>query len=105
MVQIVRQTFFRLPAEHHKAAEAAYEKMRGANKKDGRDYIVDLQVYKLHNDPRSGGFTFMARSVFSSLDDMRYYDDQDEAHTELKKTLKPNVLGGQDGVMTVYMDA
>ena len=38
------------------------------------------------------------------LDDMKYYDDHDEAHTLLKQTIGPKLLGGKEGVMTVYMD-
>jgi hypothetical protein len=47
----------------------------------------------------------LAKTVFASLDDMKFYDDTDEAHTVLKQTVGPRVLGGKAGVMTVYYDS
>ena len=41
----------------------------------------------------------MAKSEFSSLDDMKYYDDECEAHKTLKIGAKSL---GVEGVMTVY---
>lgn len=40
-------------------------------------------------DPaRSRGYTVVARSEFASLEDMRWYDEQDPAHAALKETAR-----------------
>lgn len=59
-------------------------------------------------DARSQGFTLISKSEFASLEDMKYYDDQCEAHQALKSFamekcevkglltvyFKPQVVGG-----------
>jgi hypothetical protein len=51
---------------------------------------------------RSQGFTFVAKSEFASLDDLKYYDTGCEAHTTLKAGAKEL---GIEGIMTVYFSA
>ena len=52
-------------------------------------------------DPRSAGFTFAAKSEFSSVADMKYYDEECEAH----KALKVDAKGfGVEGMMMIYYD-
>lgn len=55
-----------------------------------------------YNDQRSNGFNFVAQTIFKSLGDMKYYDDECEAHTEIKGALKGHVQGPP---LVVYMDA
>lgn len=50
---------------------------------------------------RNQGFTVAANTVFSSLDDMKYYDEDCDAHKTIKAYLKPRI----QGVMTVYHEA
>lgn len=38
------------------------------------------------DDARSNGYTVVARTVFASLEDMKYYDTECAAHKELRKT-------------------
>jgi hypothetical protein len=47
----------------------------------------------------------MAQTLFASLDDMKYYDDHDEAHFTLKGKIGPRLEGGKSGAMVVYMPA
>lgn len=61
-----------------------------------------MQAYKLYEDPRSQGFTIAAKTNFESVEDMKYYDEQCEAHNALKGAVKPLVMGPP---MMFYMDA
>jgi hypothetical protein len=66
---------------------------------DGKPYILSLQAGPTFDDARSNGFTFAAKSEFASVDDMKYYDAECEAH----KTLKLNSQSlGIEGRMVVY---
>jgi hypothetical protein len=55
-----------------------------------------------HDDPRSQGYTMVARTVFESKEAMDYYDNECEAHGAIKALLKPRVAGPP---LVVYMDA
>ena len=50
-------------------------------------------------DQRSQGFTFVAKSEFASMDDMRFYDAECPAHQALKKEA---MTLGVEGLLTVY---
>ncbi|KAI4147672.1 MAG: hypothetical protein LQ340_005446, partial [Diploschistes diacapsis] len=67
---------------------------------DGEPYIVSVAANPLLPDQRSQGFTFVARTAFASLDDMRFYDEECEAHKDVKKVVGPHA----QGVMTVYWE-
>jgi hypothetical protein len=55
-----------------------------------------------HEDPRSQGYTMVARTVFKSKNDMDFYDNDCEAHKAIKILLKPNIAAPP---LVVYMDA
>jgi hypothetical protein len=56
-----------------------------------------------HDDPRSKGYTIVAQSSFYNLDDMKYYDEADASHQELKKTARE--LGLSEPPLTVYAES
>lgn len=56
-----------------------------------------------HNDPRSKGYTVVAQSSFYSLDDMKYYDETDPSHQELKKIARESGLA--EPPLTVYVES
>ena len=66
---------------------------------DGKPYILSLVAGQTHEDQRSQGYTVAAKSEFSTLEDMKYYDTDCEAHQTLKAGAKSL---GVEGVMTVY---
>jgi hypothetical protein len=68
---------------------------------DGKPYILSLQAGPLFEDARSAGFTFAAKSEFKSVEDMKYYDADCEAHKVLKANAKTL---GIEGMMMVYYD-
>lgn len=43
------------------------------------------------DDPRNQGYTVCAQTTFASLEDMNYYDNECEAHKELKSKAKGKV--------------
>jgi len=67
---------------------------------DDKPYILEVQGYKLFDDPRAQGFNFLARTVFASLEDHGYYDTECEAHKNLKLNLGNRIEDG--GIMSVY---
>ncbi|KAL1851016.1 hypothetical protein Daus18300_012685 [Diaporthe australafricana] len=90
-------------AENQAKLLAAYEKLAQEQKRDGKPYIAFLSAGVAHDDPRSKGYTIVAQSSFYSLDDMKYYDETDPSHQELKKTAKE--AGLAEPPLTVYVDA
>jgi hypothetical protein len=70
---------------------------------DGKPYIVRCEAYRLYDDPRSLGYTVVGKTVFESLEDMKFYDEECAAHKTLKANIGPKVEGGPP--MTVYMDS
>ncbi|KAF2434461.1 stress responsive A/B barrel domain protein [Tothia fuscella] len=106
MGKINRVTMFKIPNEEDvKAALTAYTKLSEDHSKDGKPYILAVKAAKLYPDPRSQGYTLAAHTSFSSLEDMKYYDEDCAAHKALKGVLGPKVDGGPKGVLTWYADA
>ena len=56
-----------------------------------------------HDDPRSKGYTLVARTVFDNKEDMDYYDNECAAHAGIKAALRSKVVDGPP--LTLYMDA
>lgn len=65
-------------------------------------YIQVSAGHIAHDDPRSRGYNFIARTVFLSKEDMEYYDTECAAHGEIKALLKGKVEDGPP--LVVYMD-
>jgi len=53
------------------------------------------------DDQRSQGYTVAVVSVFKSKEDMKYYDDECEAHAALKQVAK----SVHKGAMMVYFES
>ncbi|KAL7913513.1 hypothetical protein GGI35DRAFT_212158 [Trichoderma velutinum] len=98
--RVHRITMFKLPSEEsQKKLVEEYKTLRENNRKDGQPYILSMAAGPAEPDQRSQGFTFVAKSEFASLEDMKYYDEECVAHQALKKAA--GTLG-VEGVMTVY---
>ncbi len=72
----------------------------GLGFQDGKPYITYLSAGVAETNPRSLGYTVVAKSEFASPEDMRYYDDECPAHATLKKTAA--LLGMAEKPLTVY---
>ncbi len=71
-------------------------------RQDGKPYILSCTASKLYDDPRSQSYTICAQTSFANLEDMKYYDEQCEAHKTLKSTVGPKAAAPP---ITMYMDA
>jgi hypothetical protein len=112
---LLRVTLFKIPDPADvETTLASYEKLKANNSKvasrlvrspslgtpsdkslqDGKPYILQQSASKLYDDARTQGYTVSARTIFSSLDDMKYYDEECAAHNELKSVVKSLVKGG-----------
>ncbi|KAF2493368.1 hypothetical protein BU16DRAFT_541068 [Lophium mytilinum] len=69
---------------------------------DGKKYIFAASTSKLHEDPRSQGYTVAARIIFHSMADMKYYETECAAHAAIKEAGKGKAT---DVPLVVYMDA
>ncbi|TFB00690.1 hypothetical protein CCMA1212_007131 [Trichoderma ghanense] len=98
--RVHRVTMFKLPSEEgQKKLLEQYQILRENNRKDGKPYILSIAAGPAEPDQRSQGYTFVAKSEFASLDDMKFYDAECPAHQALKKTA---LTLGVEGVLTVY---
>ncbi|KAL7931070.1 hypothetical protein V8C35DRAFT_311180 [Trichoderma chlorosporum] len=98
--RVHRVTMFKLPSEEsQKKLVELYQTLKATNSKDGKPYILAVAAGPAEPDQRSQGFTFIAKSEFASLEDMKYYDEECVAHQALKKTA---MTLGVEGIMTVY---
>lgn len=43
---------------------------------NGKPYILSVNAHRPVNDPRTQGYNFLAHTTFSSLDDVKYYDEE-----------------------------
>ncbi|KAF2621579.1 hypothetical protein BU25DRAFT_415957 [Macroventuria anomochaeta] len=103
MSKIVRMTLFKLTdAAVIKEAIQKYSTLTQDAVKDGKPYIQQATAHQPYDDPRSQGYTLVARTVFNSKADMDYYDNECAAHTAIKSFIKPKVGGPP---LVVYMDA
>ncbi|KAL0937730.1 stress responsive A/B Barrel domain-containing protein [Colletotrichum truncatum] len=99
--RVHRVTMFKIADEGQRQALIEQYKVLGStHKKDGKPYILSMVVGPAIDDPRSQGFTVVAKTEFASLEDMRFYDDECAAHGVLKSFVKEKLTVG--GVMSVY---
>ncbi|KAI4763898.1 hypothetical protein E4T52_04196 [Aureobasidium sp. EXF-3400] len=92
--QVHRTTLFKIPDSNDiQAVLDKYATMAQDAKKDGKPYILRCVAGPAVDDARSQGYTLAAQTTFSSLDDMKYYDNECEAHAALKAVAKTKVEG------------
>ncbi|KAI4728062.1 hypothetical protein E4T49_04201 [Aureobasidium sp. EXF-10728] len=92
--QVHRTTLFKIPESRDvQAVLEKYATLAKDAKKDGNPYILRCTAGPALADQRSQGYTLAAQTTFSSLDDMKYYDNDCEAHAALKAVAKGKVDG------------
>jgi len=69
--------------------------------RNGKPYILAISAGGAGPDSRSQGWNFAVKSQYATKEDMDFYDNDCEAHIELKKVARPLV----EGVMTVWWDS
>lgn len=100
--KIIRITMFKLPKTNIAAVTELYSTLSKTAVKNGEPYILSLEAGPAHEDARSQGYSFVAKSEFKTIEDMRFYDNECVAHQVLKFGTKPL---GVEGVMTIYYEA
>ncbi|KPM41948.1 hypothetical protein AK830_g4621 [Neonectria ditissima] len=99
---IQRVTLFKIPSPEDQARLIdIYRTLPARAIKDGKPYIISAAVGPTFDDVRNQGYTLAALSVFASLEDMKYYDNECAAHGELKKVAKTL----HQGAMMVYFQS
>ncbi|KAK5005693.1 hypothetical protein BJ546DRAFT_1069490 [Cryomyces antarcticus] len=99
---IYRVTMFKIPDPANvQPMLDKYATMKQDAKKDGKPYILSCVAGRAVSDPRNQGYTLYAQTSFASLEDMKYYDEQCEAHQALKAVGKGKV---DPPPIVLYMD-
>ncbi|KAF2853332.1 hypothetical protein T440DRAFT_466308 [Plenodomus tracheiphilus IPT5] len=102
MPNIVRLTLFKLPdAAVVQEAIQKYSTLSQDANQDGKPYVQLSAANRVHDDPRSQGFTLLTRTVFESKEDMDFYDNEDDAHKAIKALIKPKIT---EMPLVVYSD-
>lgn len=70
-------------------------------RQDGKPYILRCVAGRTKDDERNQGYSLCAETTFASLEDMKYYDEQCEAHAALKTVAKDKVAPPP---LMMYMD-
>ncbi|CAG8950064.1 hypothetical protein HYFRA_00008296 [Hymenoscyphus fraxineus] len=99
---IRRLTLFKIPSSHIPSLQEGYKTLSSTAIKDNKPYIQSLQTYPAKPDQRSQGYTVVAILEFASLEDMKYYDEECEAHKVLKG--KAGGLGLEGPPLSVYFE-
>lgn len=71
-----------------------------ARTQDGKPYIVAAAVGQSFDDPRNKGYNISVKTTFASMEDMKYYDTECEAHKALKAVAGPV----KEDVLTTYYE-
>ena len=96
---IHRITLFKIPSKEGQARLTdIYRGMPQRALKDGKPYILSATVGPTYDDARNQGYNLAALTVFESVEDMKYYDNECAAHAELKQVARTLY----EGVMMVY---
>ncbi|RAL08883.1 Dabb family protein [Aspergillus homomorphus CBS 101889] len=102
MPQIERITLFKIPNEEDIPKVLEQFKILGRDAtKDGKPYIINAAVGQSFPDARNQGWNVSVKTAFASLDDMKFYDQECEAH----KALKAVVLPLKQDIMTTYFES
>ncbi|UNI24083.1 hypothetical protein JDV02_009859 [Purpureocillium takamizusanense] len=98
--RVHRITMFKAPKpEDQQKLLAEYKIVNAKAERNGAPYILSLTAGVAETDPRSNGFTVVAKTEFASLDDMKFYDNECKAHQALKAAAKDLTI---EGIQTVY---
>ncbi|KAJ8067097.1 hypothetical protein OCU04_004474 [Sclerotinia nivalis] len=103
MAGIIRITMFKVPTQASRDTLLKnYETLSKTAVKNSTPYILSLQAGESQpNDPRTQGYSIVAKTEFKNLEDMKYYEDSCEAHRWFKAEVKTL---GVEGVCCVFYE-
>ncbi|QYS97885.1 Stress-response A/B barrel domain-containing protein [Trichoderma simmonsii] len=100
--RLYRITLFKIPStDDQKKLLDIYAEMPTKAVKDSKPYILSVTAGPARPDQRAQGYTVAVFSVFASLDDMLYYDNECAAHASLKSVAKTL----HQGALMVYYES
>ncbi|GAB1311706.1 Stress-response A/B barrel domain-containing protein [Madurella fahalii] len=101
--RVHRTTMFKVPdpGNQRKLVEA-YRVLTRVQAKAGKPYILYACAGQVKDGTRSKGYTVVAQTSFSNLDDMKFYDTECPAHAALKETAAG--LGLSEPPLVVYLE-
>ncbi|KAF2479201.1 hypothetical protein BDY17DRAFT_327982 [Neohortaea acidophila] len=102
---IQRVTMFKVPNEaNHQPLLDAYKTLEQSQQKDNKPYILEIKVSPSLSGERGKGYNFVAMTRFRNLEDMKYYDEECEAHKVLKRVANPLVEQPWQPPLTVFFE-
>ncbi|PKY02646.1 hypothetical protein P168DRAFT_283407 [Aspergillus campestris IBT 28561] len=102
MAPIERITLFKIPneADRDRVLEQ-YKVLAKTAVKDGKPYITSAAVGVSFPDVRNKGYNISVKTTFASMEDMKFYDEECEAHKDLKKIAGPV----KEDVLTTFYES
>ncbi|KAI9933700.1 hypothetical protein ASPWEDRAFT_35603 [Aspergillus wentii DTO 134E9] len=101
MPAIERVTLMKIPSNDDRSKVLEQFKVLAKTAtKDGKPYIRNASVGASYDDARNQGWNLSVKMTFDSLDDMKYYDTDCEAHKALKAVAVPV----KEDLMTTYFE-
>ncbi|KAH6661894.1 hypothetical protein B0J14DRAFT_687706 [Halenospora varia] len=100
---ITRVTMIKIPADKIEIALQGFETFTKTQQKDGKPYILSMEAGPAQGNVRDQGYTFVTKSVFVNMEDMKFYETQCAGHQEYKVFLREKAP--VEGLMTVYFQA
>ncbi|ESZ96607.1 hypothetical protein SBOR_2974 [Sclerotinia borealis F-4128] len=103
MANIIRITMFKVPTQASRDTMLKnYETLSKTAVKNSHPYILSLQAGETQpNDPRTQGYSIVAKTEFRNMEDMKYYEESCEAHQKLKDEAKTL---GIEGMCCVFYE-
>ncbi|KAL1297415.1 hypothetical protein AAFC00_004948 [Neodothiora populina] len=100
---IHRVTMFKIPEPANiQPIMDQYTQLQQKATKGGKNYILRCVAGKTLDDPRTQGYSICAQTSFASLEDMKYYDEECQAHFALKEVVKGKA---ERPPLTMYFEA
>ncbi|KIW00218.1 uncharacterized protein PV09_08258 [Verruconis gallopava] len=103
MAPITRVTMIKLREEDIDMALKGFETFAKTQTKEGKPYILSMEAGPARGSVRDQGYTFVTKSVFTCVDDQKFYEDKCPAHQEYKTFLKENT-SGVSGLISVNFE-
>ncbi|TEY43195.1 hypothetical protein BOTCAL_0375g00110 [Botryotinia calthae] len=103
MAGVIRITMFKVPSQASRDTILKnYETLSKKAVKNSVPYIVSLQAGESQaNDPRTQGYSLVAKTEFKNMEDLKYYDESCEAHKWFKGEIKTL---GIEGMCCVFYE-
>lgn len=71
---------------------------------DGKPYILEVKARRSLSGDRGKGYTFVAMTRFKNMEDVKYYDEECEAHKKLKAFGQDKVEQPWQPPLTVFFE-